>query len=268
MSELWIPGRDIELHHEYPVPPVEELANYWHEYTGGDVREAPGVYGAIAMPDAPPRAYASIDVCEILRESHLGLRSVAEIRSEPYDGNIHRYGDGTPITSAADITSVLQVLMTNGLIRPTPGVEEMASTMRRWREQGVYIVANTSTLPGCERGTIDFFGAYLPGVFDGLLLPRNHDGTLPLTKGHAAANVVAALPPEAGQDVVALHIDDSPHHNIAFRAQVGAFAGAQVATFQPQYPSHLPLDQGSVITPTPLEAFRAADAFLASQLAR
>jgi hypothetical protein len=120
-------------------------------------------------------------------------------------------------------------------------------------------------LPGCERGTIDFFKQYLPDSFDGLLLPRNHDGTLPLTKGHAAANVVKMLPP-ADSEVIGFHIDDSSHHNASFRQQMGQFATAHIATFQPEYLSHIPLDEGSTHTKTPLQAFQAASLFLQSHL--
>jgi hypothetical protein len=101
---------------------------------------------------------------------------------------------------------------------------------------------------------------------DGILLPRNYDGSLPFTKGHAAANVVTYLSPDC-TNVPALHIDDSPHHNIAFREQMHRLTvGDHIATFQPEYPSHLPADTGSTLTRTPLEAFHAANRFLGVRL--
>jgi hypothetical protein len=267
MNGLWVPGQRMELHDEYPVPAPSELARQWEEYMPGETVEAPGVYGVLRVPEQPPRAYASVDVCEVLRETHRGLRKVAESHGELYSGNIHRYGSGTPIASGEDITSVLQVLMTNALIEPVPGISEIGDILRSWRKERVYVVANTSTLPGYENGTINFFKTYLPDAIDGLLLPRNHTGDLPLTKGHAAANVIRHFPPE-GKEVVAVHIDDTPHHNIAFRRQLGEFENAQVATFQPEYPSDLPADTESVVVPTPLEAFRAASIFLQATLLR
>lgn len=266
MHKIWVPGRGMELHEEYPVPETAEIIAHWRSYTPGEVVEAPKVYGCLRLPDTPPRAYASIDVCEVLRETHRGLRTVAEVREEKYVGNIHRYGEGTPITSSEDITSVLQVLMTNALIEPVEGINEIGTILRKWRAQGVYVVANTSTLPGCEKGTIDFFKEYLSDAIDGILLPRNYDGSLPLTKGHAAAQVVTLLSPDR-TNIAAVHIDDSPHHNIAFREQVqGLMEEGSVATFQPTYPSHLAVDTGSTLTSTPAEAFQAADRFLGTQL--
>lgn len=263
MATLWTPGQGTELHAEYPVPTLQELIEHWQGYMPGEVVEAPGVYGCIRLPDAPPRAYASIDVCEVLRETHRGLRKVAEASDAIYSGNIHRYGEGTPITSGEDITTVLQVLMTHCLIEPVDGIKEINTILQEWRRKGVYVIANTSTLPGCEKGTIDFFKSHVPNSIDGILFPRNHDGALPFTKGHAVANVITFLG-SGSPDITAVHIDDSPHHNIAVREQVGAQGRTRVATFQPAYPSHLPVDAGSVVTRTPVEAFQAADQFLSA----
>jgi hypothetical protein len=77
----------------------------------------------------------------------------------------------------------------------------------------VYVIANTSTLPGCELGTIqDFSTTYnLSDCFDGLLLPRNHDGRGTVTK----ATALKSASHDLGLDFAAipfLHIDDSLHH--------------------------------------------------------
>jgi len=265
-KQLWVPGKNIELHDEYPVPSSTELQNKWLGYVGeGKVIEAPGVYGAVRMPDRPPRAYASIDVCEILRETHRSMRKIEEPEPRVLS-SIHRYADGLSFNNSHDVASVLQVMMTNALIEPVPDINEIAQIMKNWRERDIYVFANTSTLPGCENGTIDFFSTYLPDCLDGILLPRNHDGTLPLTKGHAARNVMEAFR-GTGEQVIAVHIDDTPHHNIAFRTQVGTIPNSKVATFLPEYPTHYPVDAGSELASTPLGAFRAADAFFDQALA-
>jgi hypothetical protein len=66
--------------------------------------------------------------------------------------------------------------------------------------------------------------------------------------------------------MVAVHIDDAPYHNASFRDQVGGldlpYGRRYVATFQPEYTTHYPEDPGSVVVPTPRDAFRAADTFL------
>lgn len=264
-QQFWVPGRGIELHDEYPVPSAEALQAKWQAYLGEGIKiiAAPGVYGAVRVPEDTPRVYASVDVCEVLRETHLSMRKVEEPEPKPVQ-NIHAYADGLSFANSKDITSVLQVMMTNALVEPVTGIEEIASIVREWRKQGAYVIANTSTLPGCENGTIEFFDEYLPDCFDGILLPRNHDGSLPLTKGIAGKNVVELFSP--GERVTAIHIDDSQHHNVSFRNEVGALSDSIVATFLPEYPTHYPIDEGSVVAPTPLAAFEFADRFLAPYL--
>ncbi len=260
--KLWVPRQKIELHEEYPVPNQSELRDRWQRYIGeGQVVDAPGVYGVMRVPSTPPIAYASIDVCEVLRRTHENMRLVEEPTPRPLK-SIHAYGEGLSFEGdSTDITSILQVLMTNKLVEPVDDVEEIAKIMQGWRKDDIYVFANTSTLPGCEAGTIDFFSEHLPGALDGLLLPRNHDGKLPMTKGLAAKTLIETIPPVNGE-IVAIKIDDSPHHNISFRDEVGSLAHSQVRTFLPEYPTHYPIDAGSIITPTPLEAFRGADVFL------
>jgi hypothetical protein len=263
-DQLWLPNHGMTLDPEFPTPTSDELVRQWQDYSGRQTVAAPGVFGAINLPEGPVRALASVDLCEVVRNTHLGLRSLIEMPDEPYSGNIHRYCDGTPIRTGEDIQTLAQVAMANGCVEPVAGIDEIVDIMREWRENGIYVVANTSTLPGCEPATIDFFRQHMSGAFDGLLLPRNHDGSLPFTKGHAAAVVTTALATQR-EGLSAIHIDDSPHHNVAFRNEVGRMTG-NVRTFQPEYPSHLPPDAGSVITATPLEAFRAADEFFAENM--
>ena len=264
-QQLWVPGRGIELHDEYPVPSSEALQAKWQTYLGEGAKiiEAPGVYGAVRVPDTPPRVYASIDVCEVLRETHRSMRKIEEQEPKPIP-DFHAYADGLSFDNAIDRTTVLQVMMSNALVEPVAGIEEIAGVVREWRKQGVYTLANTSTLPGCENGTIEFFDTYLSDCFDGILLPRNYDGSLPLTKGVAGKNVVELF--SSGEQIVAIHIDDARHHNVSFREEMGMLPDSIVATFLPEYPTHYPVDEGSIITPTPLAAFESADKFLAPYL--
>lgn len=265
--KLWIPGKGIELHSEYPVPSQSALRNKWRQYVGSDkdVVDAPGVYGVMRLPDEQPRAYASIDVCEVLRRTRDSIQLVEEPTPRPFK-SVHAYGERLSFDgNSIDIASIAQVLMNNKLVEPVDGIEEIADIMRGWREEGVYSFANTSTLPGCELGTIDFFSEHVPSAFDGLVLPRNHEGKLPLTKGVTAKNIIQALPPRNGE-IVAIKIDDASHHNVAFRKEVGSLPNSRVQTFLPEYPTHYPDDEGSIKTATPLEAFRAADVFLRSAL--
>jgi hypothetical protein len=269
-NALWLPGRGHTLNEAYPIPSSEELQAHWSEYLGKGhiVAPAPGVLGVVRTlaETERPTAFASVDLCEVVRATCVACRGV----EKPVEviKNIHGYGDDLSISN--DVETGLQVLMTNGLVPPVEGIEEIAEIMRRWRKLGVYVVANTSTLPGCERGTIEFFKRHLRGAIDGLLLPRNYDGTLPLTKGVAARNLLGKLGIGAAEaeptPTVAIHIDDTSHHNIGFRDALAAMPGVQTRTFQPVYPSKKKVDEGSVLVATPLGAFYHADEFLTEQV--
>lgn len=267
-EQLWVPGQGYRLSAEHPVPPTEELQAHWQAYLRGSddiVVPAPGVYGVVRALQAGerPRAYASVDLCEVVRTTSLSMRKVEE--PEPRDVScIHCYGHGL---SVANDIAVVQVLMSKDLIAPTKDVDAVASQLRHWRALGVYVVANTSTLPGCELGTIRFLRRYMPGAFDGLLLPRNHEGTAALTKGVAARQLLQAFGEDVAEHrVAAVHIDDVPHHNIAFRKEMRTLPRVEAATFQPQYPTHFPPDDGAILAATPLEAFARAHDFLLPRL--
>lgn len=257
-QELWRPGCGMELHHEYPIPTPEALRQRWCLYAGrGEIITIPDIYGALKVPTNSPRAFASIDVCQVLRKTHQMLRQAEGLPSDAFF-NMHRYN--LSYSNPEDITTVLQVMLTNGLAEPEDHIEEIANTLRGWRANGVYTFINTATDVGCENGTIDFLNRYLPGCLDGILFTRNHKGTLPLTKGLAAKSVIDAFRPTDGP-FVAVHIDDSPQHNISFRQCVGMTTTGVVATFIPVYQTHYDPDNGSVNVPTPYEAFKAADQF-------
>jgi hypothetical protein len=259
-NQLWYPGQDFSLSAEYPEPSDQELIELWRDYSDNDaVVSAPNVYGVLNTPSEPPTSYASIDLCEVVRNTHTGLRLV----EEPLAGeltDIHDYGSKLTIGNGPDITTVLQVLMHARLIEPVDTIKPITSMLQRWRQDGTYVFANTSTLPGCEAATIEFFKTHMPDAFDGLLLPRNHDSTLPLTKGVAAAGVIGSL--SAATAVRIVHIDDKPPHNTAFHRAFEGQSTVTVATIQPNYPSSYTADQNSIIAADPLSAFQAADAFL------
>lgn len=277
-NELWIPGENYSIDAEYPTPTQDELCDLWHDYTGANatVVATPGVYGAMRVPTKLPLAYVSVDACEVLRTTNMDIiaaqRSAEHITDNPIK-SIHRYGEGcTYEDNYADIQSLAQVLIGEDLIKPVNGITEIALAMNRWRRMGAYIVANTSTLPGCEPGTIRFFDRYMPGAFDAILLPRNHNSDASLaTKGDVAAQLMLATEQAAFQDkapdmllrrdVTAVHIDDKSCHNVAFRNSIAAL-GASVYTVQPVYPSHHEIDPESIRTATPLEAFRLVNTLI------
>lgn len=274
-TQLWYPGANIQLDTEYPVPTADELIDAWDGYLQSEAHAAaaPGVYGVVRVPETSPSTFISVDVCEVLRQTHATLRTVEEPFGQPIP-NIHDYCGGMKSVECnsdlqgkyADIKSIAQVLMGENLIQPVEGIERITSLMQSWREKGVYIFANTSTLEGCEMGTISFFRKYMPDALDGLLFPRNFDGLGKITKGVAAANVVEAFRDPA-TETTAIHIDDLGHHLSAFHLTVGALSGIRVATYQPAYPSvHQPHAE-SLVTGTPLETFQQLDTYLKESLA-
>jgi len=265
-TDLWLPGHDYELNHEYPTATAAELQSRWQQYLPGhELMQLPGIDGAIRRPTEPPTAYASIDLCEVVRQTSAAIYSVE--KPGPLTSHVHPYAEGLTFANALDVTTVAQTLIGNQLVPPTAGIHHIASLLQNWRRHGIYVFANTSTSPGCELGTIDFLERYLPGAFDGILFPRNHDGSLPLTKGIAAQQLLTAFGEHGKRPISAVHIDDLAHHTIGFRAAVQELPNVTAATFQPVYPSTPGADSGSTQVASPLEAFCAADSFLMSQLA-
>lgn len=267
--DLWLPGRDMDLSHEYPTPDQEELAALWQRYSSDSMLvEAPGVYGVIREPDTLPDVVVSVDVCEVLRQSHVSYRSVEDVSGRPIESNIFTYGDESlSISSGLDITNVLRVLMNNNLVSPVENIGRIAAVMQTWRNNNVYVVANTSTLPGCEPGTIEFFNEYLSGCFDGILLPRNHDGTQPLTKGIALKNLVDKFREDFGATPqLVIHIDDAPHHQHGVINEHSDQMDYTVATFAPYYKLDVEHPESTLIGETPYETFRIAHSFIRKQL--
>jgi len=281
-NQLWVPGANYSIDGEYPTPTQDELCDLWRDYTGSDAVEQPpnGIFGAMITPDKPPIGIISIDACEVLRNTNLDItrvqRSAEDLRDKPIK-SIHRYGEGcTYEDNHTDIQVLAQVLMDGGHITPVENIDQIGAIMQRWRAMGAYVVANTSTLPGCEPGTIRFFGRFLPGAFDAILLPRNHNSNRSLpTKGDVAADLTLAIEQAAfgdkvpstrlERDLAAIHIEDKPCHNSAFYESMDAI-GATAYTVQPMYPSHHEADPRSVQAYTPLAAFHIADRILGLEL--
>lgn len=260
-GELWLPGQPLD--HVYPVPGTDELIEHWAETHGhADVIEAPGVFGAVRQPEEEVGIVASIDLCEVVRgtlHSMLGVYAKDEADIQAYSS----YGPNFDIDGTR-VVAIVQALMNHGHVKPVEGIERIASTLRTWRLAGVYCVANTSTLPGCEKATIEFLDEYLEGCFDGVLLPRNHDGSGPITKGHALGFVTEAFVSTEG---FALHIDDAPHHCEAVQAHVGELLGEEnVATVMPLYPGNGTPPGNTIPADSPVHAFEIADSLVSERL--
>jgi hypothetical protein len=259
-SGLWLPG--MSLDHEHPVPTIDELVDHWVDTHGHtDVIEAPGVFGAVRTPDHTPTFVASIDLCEVVRHTKGSVLGVVGIPLSELELS-STYHDAISVNDEA-MQPIIQTLMHHDHIEPIEGIAAIGEIMRGWRKFGAYVVANTSTLPGCETATTAFLHKYLEGCFDGIVFPRNHDGAGPISKGHALSFLIAEFcDPE---DVRALHIDDTFYHCNSVREHVGALVGPdRISTIMPLYPGSPAVPEGTIPAESAMHAFLIADSLVSS----
>lgn len=270
-TTLWLPNTNASLDHEYPALTATQLHESWQRYSGQlhqDLQNTPDVLGTMRKPSRMPANILSIDLCEVVRTTHASLRTIEEPAGTPIE-DIHAYGKGIRcMQNYGDIQAVAQVMISAGLIAPVENIAEIARITRTARKNNTYVIANTSTLPGCEQGTVDFLAQYMRGCFDGIVFPRNFDGKGEMNKGKAGEIVLrecARLTDTTFSETTplnAVHIDDLPHHHGAFHRVMGAIEGVRVTTVQPLYPSSNSPHAQSILTQTPLQAFEAAQTIL------
>lgn len=265
---LWTPNQEYSLDAEYPIASEAELASKWGEYTrvnSGGLDTYDEFLGVTRPPEVAPSLVVSVDLCEVLRMTHASLRTVEEPFGTPFKPE--PYGNGTQsLRTPTDVLSVAQVLINHDLIRPVDKINYLTGFMQRWRKLGAYIVANTSTSEGCELGTVSFLQRFTPSSFDGILFPRNHDGTGTVTKGMALRSVVDKYT-EPDQQVDIVHIDDAHHHLEALPSAFNNLPATTIATFQPLYADSLfGAHDGSMHGETPFEAFLKANEYITKLL--
>ncbi len=262
-DELWVPG--MWLNSEYPEATPDTLKDAWQFYSGGEAVPLQDVLG-VYTPRDDVRAIASIDVCEVLRDTVVSIDRASNIVHHETGLEIGRRADysGTTWYSAeaaglpyerATIQSIAQVLMNEDLITPVDEIEDIARILQEWRRNGIMTVANTSTLPGCELATVTkYFAKHLPGAFDGIVFPRNHDGTGKITKA-MAIEILATEADLPHRTLPLIHIDDVVHHVEGFMTHYADHDGH--ATFLPLHGdnAHAPADTHCQ---SPLDAFEKA----------
>lgn len=262
-QKLWIPG-EFFSEEVYPVPTTEQLTEQWQAYTGKEAQPLQGVYGVYTVPPDGVCAVASIDLCEVVRDTAISMSGVVgeTIRRGQYSTDT--WCD--PAVYGRDyeysvVLGVLQAVMNETGVPVVDEIQDLGQYMKLWRQNNIYIVANTSTLPGCEKVTIELLENELKGCFDALVLPRNHHGDGPITK----AKALGILADEANLDLYTLplfHIDDATHHVVGFTDH---FADHPTNAYF--IPAH---NYNSAPTPemdceNPLEAFKKAHEFLRKQ---
>ena len=185
----------------------------WQSYLGGEVavKQVEGLLGVVVERERPLTSIISIDLCEVVRRTHEAV-TLAMDRDLSWLGNrVWEYN--FPELSEQEVADLVTVLMNHTDILPVEGIDEIGATLRaiRSEEPDILIVANTSTLPGCERVTIDFLRRHLPDCFDGILFPSSKHVGSKLTKADALRSLLVSI--NGGQPCARLvHIDDAPYH--------------------------------------------------------
>ncbi len=195
-----------------PTAPADsnELAVLWDKYyssSGLPVMPVSGVLGVVADRPHVKKRVLSLDLCEIVRQTHIAFASfmgqdASYVGSVVWDYNGH--GLDSPYHKP-DIAA----LINSGKVPPVREIAWIRQVLRKLHKNTL-IIANTSSEPGTEEATIKFLNEHLPGCFDGILFPRNADGTGSFTKGQA---LQCALRTVGVQSARVVHIDDAPHHN-------------------------------------------------------
>lgn len=258
----WDP--DNYAHRDFPMASDHELVTAFSTYSDEDTLPLIGVVGAYTLPTHPIRFTGSIDIDDVLCNTRTDFHKLARVTDadKPSD-----YSDGTWMDAKIIgedleryiVGTGLKLLINDGHIQPVANIDEIADILRSWRQDGAYLVANTSRLEGCEVGTIvHTLEKYLPDVFNAIVFPRNHDGRGRFTKAHALGEVAAS----AGlslESMLTLHIDDTEHHHEAFMNNRSEHGDLLLAG-----PKTSGLVEGTVdiVEDTPYETFRVIDALL------
>ena len=258
-GEIWEVGKHLD--EDYPTPSDDMMCELWQTHMGVPAVSTKSIFGVYTPPERPIKAVASVDLCEMVRDTRKALYAATKVPL-PTGAWSADYSAGTWYDKSLGncrersvVVSMLRVLMNAGYVSPVEGSAEIADTLGHWRESGVWVVANTSTLPGCEPGTIKHtLAESMNAQFDGLVLPRNHNGTGTLTKASALRQIIR----EAGiTGVPVMHIDDAPYHHDGFRAEQDLFDD-KIYLLGATYGAAC--DSLDYSFETPLDTFRGANA--------
>jgi hypothetical protein len=244
---------------EYISLTNEELLNEWQNLYDVEARPMEGILGVVEYHDQRPDAVLSVDLCDVLRDTCRDYRRAAGLS----DIRTHDYQYGVEANGLDICTAVVQRLMNRGEVAAVEEVADIANILRAIRAAGALVIANTSTLIGCESATIDerFMATHLRGCFDGIVFPRNHDGTGPISKAIAAAMVMEQEGIDTETTPV-VHIDDAPHHVRSFRDYFTS--NPRLALFMPPHEGNQhEIDLQQYLVQNALEAFKAASRHIA-----
>lgn len=270
-----------QIHHEreshFNEPSIEDLTAAWVDRNPTSVLSLPSeIYGVAEVPQVQPTAIVSLDLCEVVRETGLALLQLRGGNLDDmvvdkatgymdYGSHLNGWHDNPDVDSQIMVQLMLQEFMHHDHVAPMPLSTAIGNMLRKWRAEGAYVIANTSTLPGCELSTIRFLDEVYPGCVQGILLPRNHDGLGKVTKIQALEATKQAIIKETGYDLSdtpVIAIDDAFHHAESYDKQ-------GVKTFMPAYDWNEALENVGIIErierrlPGTIDTFIAVDQYLA-----
>lgn len=246
------------------MPSPEELVDIWREHHAANrvITLRHGRLGVCELPSRQPTAVLSLDLCEVLRETGLSLtRLDGDIGdSAMHDYNMF-YGDGVLGDDPQRARELLlPELMHYEQVPPVPYSGAITAFMARWREHGVYIIANTSTLPKCELSTIRFLSQRYPDTVHGILLPRNHDGNGTTTKADILLQAKHTINEVTGfnlNDIPTVAIEDAYHHAVDYTEHP-----SNTHVYMPAYSWNSPLEDHENVTRVE-QQFGTLDTFIA-----
>lgn len=197
----------------YPEMTSAELQAAWIDYSGAErVLSLPHVLGVVAVPHWVNEVnnILSVDVDEIIRATHHGMAATIGLRPD-------QIPDYTTISGTLGIghgeeSGPVIDAMNQGLIGPVDGIEDIADMLVEFRARKAIVIANTSTLSGCEAVTIDMFKNYLPDCFDGIVFPRNHWGDAGSMNKALALEIALSELELDERELHVVHVEDTPHH--------------------------------------------------------
>lgn len=181
----------------------------------------------LRLPDEQekPRAVLSLDRDEVLHMTggaciahYTGDTSWSERLTNRYD--LAGIGDGTISTTVRHVTN-------NHLALPVVNYLDIAQELREMRAAGVYVVATTAIISGCERAVAQSLAQHYKGGFDGVIFSRGHleaTSTKPRSLISALGAVGIAL-----DDMPVGHIDDTSRHVRGFLGAADQFGSVHVA---------------------------------------
>lgn len=231
------------------VPSVDQLLDIWKEHHGDKpITNLEGMYGICELPNSQPTAILSLDLCEVLRETG---PSLTKMYGRAISDTLHDYGAyyGDGLLGHREQFSrerILPELMRHNTVTPVPFSEAIHAFLQRWNKAGVFTVANTSTLPGCEASTTRFIADHYPDSIRGILLPRNHDGKGSTTKADILESAKQTVARQTGYDmntIPSLAIEDAHHHAVNYIEHPSS-----IQVFMPNYSWNSALSEQENIT--------------------